>query len=496
MEGTTTSFQVVAVTQGGVQSGGLPSGGIPASGKTLVPAASITKSGTYMVLFTRTFPDGDTLTASSDPFQASVLNIEAASGTYEALLKDSTPGGSPDGASSRGIVTCTLNRNGSLSGRVTYLEPIEIPNAPQPDMRAYKPSVISFAGVFSAQSSQPDNLVFSPAPGSTNLPQGRTLSLELDLTQTPPAVALRIQRTASGPIPASPDCAAEDIPKVFTKLPAELNALSGRYVLNAPAPASAFTLAQVTPTGRVAWTTKMPGYTGSGSTALRTDSLSQPSAVFFEGRAIPSTAFLSSLSLSGGFEFTPDSAASHWNAHLTSEENPSALELQETHISLTEGIPAYRTAAFADGSEKTGVSLLHFTPDSPTRWDASDPSGIFAGLQNRPLILETVDPLPDAAGNPVRYAWNVVISPLGTARVTSLTISGVKAPQLALRFDRTTGQLTGTYRASAPGAAKRLLNGVVDQSDLTAQHPLTGWVEIGAWPHASSSDWSLSVVSP
>jgi hypothetical protein len=419
--------------------------------------------------------------------------MDSAAGTYEAVLRDLSAAGADDGALYRGSVSLTVTRTGGISGKLNYSQPLAIAGTPQPALKAYRLKTASFSGSFAIDPSVPNKVSYTAAPGSANLPTGHALTVTVDMAQTPPALSVKVAQPAVAGVASSQGSSAELLQKTLTALPTELAALSKNYVLTAELPEKAYTLLQVLQTGRLTWTTKMPGYSGTGSASVSLNSAGAPSAVFFEGHSSSSADKLSSTALFSQLAFSSGNSGQVWNAHFQSADGLSFVEKQTTQIALSSGTPVYDAGAFATGEQQSGVSQLGYPSDAETRWDPTDPLNSFNLFNSQPLLLNVVDPIPDAAGNPVRYTWNVTLLPSGSVRISNIAPSTTTPPALSLKFDRATGQFTGNYRPSTDGAQRRTLNGVPSKDGWISAQPFRGWAEVGAAPTLSAS-WTLGLL--
>ena len=109
------------------------------------------------------------------------------------------------------------------------------------------------------------------------------------------------------------------------------------------------------------------------------------------------------------------------------------------------------------------------------------------------MRLRVSDPLKNAAGNSVSYAWDITLLANGAvSRQLPVTENGVTPPTLTLRLDVLTGQWTGGY-APANGV-RRVLTGAVGSVQASPAERSRGWVELsGELPVLRIGTWKLEV---
>ncbi|MEI7775961.1 MAG: hypothetical protein WCK17_14425, partial [Verrucomicrobiota bacterium] len=137
-----TLYSLVGTTVDGV-SGPIGTGGmVPSSGILSLPLQALTDSTlSYAVQFSRSYADGSTSTAQTRSFTVALRAWTEAAGTYTTLLSDANISAtSTDGAHARGVLTATVSKTGSVSGRVVYVEALALSGAPSPAVRAYVPA--------------------------------------------------------------------------------------------------------------------------------------------------------------------------------------------------------------------------------------------------------------------------------------------------------------------------------------------------------------------
>jgi len=469
-----TSYQVQPAAAVQITKGAVLEGEMPAAGGVEIPISKVSKSGSYKIKFTRAFADGTALSVVSEPFQITAQDWEVVAGTYEALLEDQAVSGSSDGAKYRGSVLLTVSRSGSVSGRLNYNEALEISGAPQPGMRAYRPVSTALNGSFSATAADaPLRFTFTPTRRGTPVVERQSISAEMDFSQSPPALTVTVVDFASKGTNSAAQpwvSGASKIPKNLTKANPQCAQIAGRYVVSSD-DSKAYFLVNATPTGAVLWTSRQPGYTGSGSGNLSLTEGADTRVVFYEGRASTSRNSLNAMSLLGELNFVPDAGGMTSLCHFGSLLRPSQLERQRTLISKRDDTYVYG----ASDLNETGVSALDFSWDQAVVWKNTDPlkgSILFRGL---PMKLTLIDPLLDSQGVEAQYSWDVSISDSGAVRAIASPDSPSKAPLLTLKFDKVTGQLIGSY--TPPRSPRRAVSMAPACSLGDSSRLFRGWAE-------------------
>ena len=308
-----TRYTLVGTTTAGVSAAVGVGGVVPSTGILHLPLQTLTDSSlAYAVQFSRSYPDGSTATAQTRSFSVALRAWTEAAGTYTALLQDGNSSATlADGAHARGLLTATVSRTGSVSGRVVYVEAPALSGAPSAGVRAYMPATRTFTGRLLPSSADPSKLVCSVRLGTGAQTNRQAMDLKVDFLASQPT----LQATVTDLISAKPEVClsrAELCVPASGAVPPEV---VGRYVLSAnPALANnAYTLVQVLASGRILWTTRLTGYTGSGSGGLVAENSSKLTAPFFESRLLVGGTLLNSTVLLGGLNWTR-LADSGWNA--------------------------------------------------------------------------------------------------------------------------------------------------------------------------------------
>jgi len=469
-----TSYQVQLAENVQTTKGAVLEGDMPAAGAVEIPISKVSKSGSYKIKFTRAFADGTALSVMSQPFQITALDWEEVAGTYEALLEDQVGSGSSDGAKYRGAISLTVSRNGAVSGRLNYNEALEIIGAPQPDLRAYRPVSTALIGSFSATAADaPLRLTFTPTRRGTPVVERQTISADLDFSQSPPALTVTVVDFASKGTNSAAQpwvSGASKISKNLSKANPQCAKIAGRYVVSSD-DSKAYFLVNATSTGAVLWTSRQPGYTGSGSGNLSLTEEVNARVVFYEGRASTSGNAINSMSLLGELNFVPDAGGITSLCHFGSSLSPSQLERQRTFISKRDNTYVYG----ASGQNETGVSALDFSWDQAVVWKNADPVKGFFLFRGQPMKLTLIDPLVDSQGVATQYSWDVSISDSGAVRANASSDSSSKAPLLTLKFDKVTGQLLGSY--SPPRSPRRTVSLAPACSLGDSSRRFRGWAE-------------------
>jgi hypothetical protein len=468
------------------------------------------------VVFSREYQDGQVVTdVQTDPFSVQLRTLEDAAGNYELLLNDSN-GLVGDGATHRGLVVATVNRTGSVSGRVLYTEAAPLAGAPGTE-RTYTSVTRSFSAVFSPSESNLSKLVCAPRIGLGAQANRQELELELDFST--PLVELNATVRDRISVAAETDgeaCISQGVGAVrgFTKLAGNFSSLEGRYVLGTGigysqssgpnAENNAAMLVQVLSTGRVLWASRLTGATGTGSANLSTDDDLEAKAQFYEGRTLSSTTVHSTSSLFGELRFRSDITGGSWSAFVGSAAGEGLLERQSCYISKVAKAPVYDAARFdvsmaGDPSYNwSGVSLLSFRDGTSCRWTGATNAGLQAFLNPEGASASSPIPLlylsaedPDSEGT---YLWTLAVSNTGTVKTANYSLTDSQ-PVLTMRLDRIRGEWSGSY-VSPLTKKRRTLVGVLTRPASGGSLRGAGWVELGVLPSTLSSGWEIDLDPP
>jgi hypothetical protein len=520
-QAASTTYQLLRFSGAGAPLPTGASGLIPSGGTLSVPLRSFAETGTYAIEYIRQYAEGSpALRVLSEPFDVDVLSFEAAAGVYELLLEDSNQA-IPDGATYRGALLVTVTKSGAVSGKLLYNEATELFGAEDPTRRLYTPVTRSFSGVFSPSQTELQKLVCTPKLGVGAQAGRQQLSLELDFTTSPASLSASVVDRASVPLETVAEGAHSSAPAVtrnLTKLvgtteveTANLSAAVARYnvgsshqVGNTEGPGlspRALLLAQVLASGRVVWTSRLEGQSGSGTAGLRLNQEGALVAPFYEGRLKSSGKLHQSNSLLAAFQLEP-LADGLWGIRASVGFADGFIERQSSHVTKTTAKAAYSesfeaTALDTKDFNWSCVAQLDLSASNFCVWNGSTKTGLFqhfsltqaAASESTPRIctLQLEDP---TEGTP--YSWSVSISNTGAIRVTPLSTG---QPTLSLRLDKMRGEFTGSY-VSATDKTRRTLVGtaILDPTEdlLRAQ----GWVEVNALPATKSAAWKLELVQP
>jgi hypothetical protein len=334
------------------------------------------------------------------------------------------------------------------------------------------------------------------------------LTLEVSFETAPPTLTVTVKDSGSPSVgedawvSASLDC-TRSLPSLPTSLNAggnnvDYSKAAGRYALYAAGGDSsgvndAYVLAQLLPTGKLLWISRIKGSVGTGSAGLRfaKDGLN---ASVYEGRVHSASNLLKSASILGSLNFVWDSTVSSWNSNFGSDTLPGKVEKQSSYVSKTGG-----KFAFNDVQDATGITELDFSNRDGVRWGSATvrtvPEFMAGGgtLTSSVFTLGTQDPLADQRRNPVSYTWHISIAATGKVLATSLPdAEGVLSPKLVLTLDKQTGGFTGYYNSSISGKNVRCNIygcGLMSQTDETLR--ARGWVETGVLPKISTGRWEM-----
>ncbi len=467
------------------------SGSVSANGVAYIPLKSLTVSGSYSVRFERSSPSGRIYDFSS-PFNITFATWDSAVGTYQTLLANGTATATApnDGSVYRGLLSVTVSRSGSVSGRLLYNEATLLLGGTSGE-RVYAPLTRTFAGRLLPKAGAPSTMTLTPKLGTTAQATRESLNLEFDLSQAAPKLSATLSDFVSLQSGTSVS-AASNIPKAATNLSAgSLSTLVGKYLLAADVGEIAFVQAQVVTSGRVLWNTRLKGYTGTGAGYLNTADLTYPILSLYEGRQITTSKLHNSTSLLGELYFNINSG-SLWAASFDS----GVLEKQATYVlrSIVPGslslVPVYTGSLFALGTNSTGVKQLSFTNNDAARWCGTSSAILPSFLPiGGTLTLSVVD--PQTSGTPLTYSWNVTISPSAVVTAVPQTASDgtTISPVFRPRLDRATGLWSGFYISSG---ARRTFVGASIDSGTSGLRAAQGWIETGVVPTMSTGTWTLS----
>jgi hypothetical protein len=506
-EVTSTEFRIHSWVNGAVGPALGISGIVPASGELTVPLRALTASGNYVIRFTRRLANQETLEADSNPFQVELLEISKEAGTYEVLLRDASNGLIGDDATYRGNLTVTVSKTGAVSGRIFYNEAPSFKDAPE-GVRAYTCVVRSFSSLLVPSPDNPLKLVCAPKVGVGSSANRQKIQIELDFSGARAELSAVLTDMVSASTPEG--CVSQGAGglRCLTSLSAaNVGDAAGRYVLSADAvyqedgPVEnnlAQVFVQVLPTGRVLWTTNLPGYAGSGSAGLASADAETLTAQFYEGRSSMSSKSLSTNSLLGILRIGK-ADGSTWFPSIVGEFGEAKLERHSTFITraLSSTPFAYVEDAFATYSNWSRAKGILFDFGEGCNWKGSTVSGLAAFLwpgsaaQSTPFELSLNDPI---TAEP--FTWKVTVSPTGLIKAAP-SVPGALQPVLTLRLDRTRGQWSGSYSWSgsdvpnAPKAVRRNWFGASVQTDGNPSLRAKGWLEVGALPATKTASWQL-----
>jgi hypothetical protein len=466
------------------------SGSVSATGVAYIPLKSLTDSGSYSVRFERSSASGK-IYDFSKPFNLTFATWDSALGTYQTLLANGSAAATAlnDGSDYRGLLTVTVNRGGSVSGRLLYNEATLLSGGTSGE-RVYAPIVRTFAGRLAPKVGAPSTVTLTPKLGTTAQASRQSLTMELDISSAAPTLSATLSDFVSL---QSGTCVSTtgSITKAATSLSAgSLSTLVGKYLLAANVGEQAYVQAQVVSSGRVLWSTRLKGYTGTGTGYLNTTDVANPSLSLYEGRQVTSTKLHNSTSLLAELNFNI-SSGSLWAASLDS----GVLEKQASYllrsVSGTLGtVPVYSGSLFALGTNSTGVTKLSFSHNNGARWSGTSSATLPSFLPTATaLTLSVVD--PQVSGPSLTYSWGITISTSAVVRAVSNTASDgtTISPVFRPRLDRTTGLWSGFYIASG---ARRTVVGASIDSGTGGLRAAQGWIETGVVPSLSTGTWTLS----
>jgi hypothetical protein len=471
----------------------LLSGTVASGGKFSVPLRSITNSGDYFIRLSRAYSDSSSATTTdSDPFHIDVQTWDAVAASYEALLLDSNHLLN-DGAVYRGILNVTITRFGYTSGRLRFNEPLPISNAPDSAFRNYTPVIRTFAAAFTPVEGNPSLMQSTPKLGIGTAAGREEMVLQLDLTTTPPTLNATVKHSVAvvyGGTSASSASVAANCPRLvtnLTSLPSTLSGVPGRYVLAADFPTDrAHVFLQACSTGRLLWSTRRFGYTGTGSTSLFVDGPTTFGANIYEAQTTPVRVASSQLVRSwlGKVHFTKSDAGS-WGATINSDELSNGLELQACYLTSASGLVSYK----AENSNWARIQKINFSARNGCLWSLQADSSSFLRTPTQ-LTLDLLNPPKSPDSPQVESLWNVTISSAGVAFCDRTFVNGVSPGLMLMRVERLSGEFSGTYVPNQENSRYRVYGVALDPVSSPSIRA-AGWVEYGTAPAITSGSWTL-----
>jgi hypothetical protein len=470
--------------------------GTISSGTTAyIPLKSLTTAGSYSVQFTRTYNSGSVTTGSSNAFAVNFTTWDSALGTYQALLANGSAATTALGDTSvyRGLLTLTVGRSGTTSGRLLYNEATPLTGGSS-GQRVYAPITRTFAGRFVPKAGTPSTMTFTPKLGTTAQSLREGLTLEMDLSSSPKTLTATLSDFVSVTGGTCVSSATSIVKSPTELVTGSLTGVAGKYLVSANLGDTAATSepqgyiqSQVTSSARVFWGSRFTGYTGTGSGYLNTATVTQPSFALYESRLSSTSKVYNSTSLLGAMSFA-STGGSLWATALGSGALPNALEKQATYVTLTSGSIAYNQSLFSSGSNSTGVKHISFSNHDTARWSGATYTGLPSFLPStQTLNLSVVN--PQTTGS-LTYKWTVTISSTGVVRAVSNTATdGTDSPKLSLSLNRTTGLWSGVYLSL--GSRKTLVGTTIDTGTGSGRAAV-GWTEVGTAPNLISGTWTLS----
>jgi hypothetical protein len=266
---------------------------------------------------------------------------------------------------------------------------------------------------------------------------------------------------------------------------------------------NAILLAQVLKTGKVLWTSRLSGSTGSGSATLSTTAADTAFVQIYQGRTAATSKVVSTTSLLGQLRFQLSSDGTLWNAGVLTANGDDKLERQSSYVSKSEGTPIFDDGFSLDNVETplfrwSGVHALDFQNGTTCRWPGStakDLNGFFSlgggtlSTGSSVLYLTVQDPVGEET-----YVWTITLSATGTVKAANYR-SSVAQPTLTFRFDKTRGEWTGSFVSPSTKVRYRLSGMVTRPAE---DNPLrgAGWFESGVVPAIRTGGWRLELLPP
>jgi hypothetical protein len=481
-------FEIFSITSGTLGASTGIKGTVPSSGTLDISLKDLVTGGSYTTKFT-TLYNGSTYVQDSDQFNVTLRTWDDAVGTYSTTMNTDPSSPDTDEATYRGVLNVTVSRTGTVSGKLIYTEAAYSLDG---SLREYRPVTRSFTGALTANAQDPTKLTVTPKLGTTSVASHQSLTITLDFAcadtanadGTPGPVALiasLVDTYSGGGGTESAWLSSSDphpIVRGITKLPSSLSLLQGKYSVVSDdqglgdsvfTDTHAYSLIQVLSSGKLLWTTRTPGYLGTGSAILNGFDLTTLVAPFYETRSTTSYR----QSLYGWLSFAQDED-SNWKATIGSGDAGAKLEK----------LYYCKNAALEGPEIQSSVVFLPFNDSNGCRWAGSATPPIPPYLTGSTVSMSLNDTNPELG---LVYNWTPSFSTTGTAVLTpSASDTTPKPSALQFKLYKATGELKGTF----VGLDKKRRNilGVAFGLDLAAR----GWVETGTFPILHLSDWSIS----
>ncbi len=462
-------------------------GSVGTSGIFQLPLRGLA-DGDYMVKVTGRTSDGTLQEAVSQEFQVSSKNGSDVAGVYEAMLGDS---GNllGDNARYRGMVSVTVSKTGAVSGRVCYNEAAAYPAGGNLAARTYIPVVRSFTGALKQSDESGLKLLCTPRLGMGVLAQRQQLRIELDLSQSPPALTATVTDQVSGPAGMPYTSVTAPCVRMTAQLPAAGAGIAGRYIVlsdqtNGESAAQIFL--RVLPSGKALWTSRRKGGSGSGTATVQGGPADPPFLAFYEARVVQPTAALSSHSLLGHLSFLR-LADNTWASRVGLTADLSELEQQTTQLARASTPGESGASHIFDATRHwSRVSRIGFGACLGCRWpEGSAPEFASFIPVGKPLRLSIRQ--AESRGAMVLHSYSVTVAPNGLLGVSGLPQAVEKAQVLQLRLDRLRGEMKGILSTTGP---KPALYGAWMRSESRPAELGRGWLEGGA-PAYEGATWVL-----
>ncbi len=430
-----------------------------------------------------------------------VAEFAEAAFSFEGILTQTEgasdgDGGSGNGAVHRGVVSLTVTKRGSFSGKIRYNELLADQNT---QATVYKPVVRSFSGVLKPTDGTEGMYTWTAALGVGTAAGRQRMVLKADYSGAQPTATAEIIDVVSTNSSGGKGFSSQTPPLTGLECGSTPAGPSGRFVLTN---ASAYILAQTLPTGKLLWSTRMPNYSNSGS-ALTADSTSGVTAALYESKTFKTAAGSEVNSLLGMIELVrPLTTTSAWGVRVGDPYFAGGLDWQSS-LSPSQSAQPANSGEEAGAAAPTGTAafyceqvLLGFSSENARQWGSLESGSVgqsgqnMAGILPSSPVLLTLQDYSGAgvSGSPAVYSWQVYFSAKGV-RIEGLARDGVLPPVLSLRLVRDRGEITGSIGMA--GTRRRLLKGAAlgnDGSGFSAR----GWIEPDGLNDLNLSLWEIS----
>jgi hypothetical protein len=441
------------------------------------------------------------LTLNVDPHLKSWTRI---AGSYDGLLEHKSAAGHEDGAVYRGLVTLTIHPTGVFSGRLFYNQSTRIADGTS---RVYTPVSRAFSGVLKENPTDPLLMQKVVKLGTSTARGSQELTIDLSFKTQPASINVEVRDFVS-PSVGEPEWVSQSLihgpstgKLAATRFDAGHNPdfakAIGSYTLsstdwNSTSANDAYLLVQLHSGGRMTWTSRSPGASGSGSTNWNIHADGTIRASVYDRRLIFIGDSFKFSSLLGGLEFLRDPQSLNWSASVNSAALPQSLEKQFSYVFKSDDNAA-------EPQNQTGIIWLDFSAKDGLCLDRTRLPVAYSFLVGTPatpltfvLAARTPFELENSSGY---HRWKVSFNSSGVSEVMPLADSfGLISPELVLNLNKFSGKISGFYNSSLTGEILRHeIHGCVLRSATDDSLRARGWLECNTGTTTVTSGWTLDL---